>query len=485
MTKNAVAKVWSLPVQSNGRRYSDPANVPAESFDYYISTTGSDSNDGTEGSPWAITALNTKQTTYAGKRVGLLDGTYTVEASDTDNWGGNTRQLGIVFTSDAAGTSEAPTIIESVNPRSAIIEDDSIDVLFLIERGADYIQLKNLRISPNTGLGIPIQPWGGNCRIEGIKFDPWHNGDTGGDNAAAIYCDAKDATPRIAGLVISNCWFGGVYNVSATEYSANSAAIIPMSTTGAIIEYCTAENTFQLFMAKYDCAGLTVRYNHLVNVDQLTKAFQKPVDDSERVQVYNNLQIGGGITGAYTYQDGADEVFPDIDYYNNTHVVAGGSEGILARWRRNSEDADTTQTGKFFNNIIALTSDPSSTYVFHNFGGSTGTGPYSEMFSLMDRNCYPSRNSNFFKASDGDYYTPDTSWTSLAAYQSATGFEANSIQADPVFTDGTGTDPDNYKLDSGSPCKSAGKSDGTSGGSNVDMGCWGGASPPTQIGSSF
>jgi hypothetical protein len=50
----------------------------ATTFDYYISPSGSDSNPGTSSQPWAITALNTKQSLYSGKRVGLLDGTYNV-----------------------------------------------------------------------------------------------------------------------------------------------------------------------------------------------------------------------------------------------------------------------------------------------------------------------------------------------------------------------------------------------------------------------
>src|ERR1700738_270524 len=45
-------------------------------FDYYISPTGSDSNPGTSPSPWALTAINTKRALYAGKRVGVLPGTY-------------------------------------------------------------------------------------------------------------------------------------------------------------------------------------------------------------------------------------------------------------------------------------------------------------------------------------------------------------------------------------------------------------------------
>ncbi len=45
-------------------------------FDYYLSPSGDDDNAGTLLSPWSITALNSKQATYAGKRVGFLPGTY-------------------------------------------------------------------------------------------------------------------------------------------------------------------------------------------------------------------------------------------------------------------------------------------------------------------------------------------------------------------------------------------------------------------------
>lgn len=48
----------------------------SSTFDYYISPTGDDANPGTLSSPWSITALNAKRTTYAGKRIGLLPGKY-------------------------------------------------------------------------------------------------------------------------------------------------------------------------------------------------------------------------------------------------------------------------------------------------------------------------------------------------------------------------------------------------------------------------
>src|ERR1700721_4657316 len=48
-------------------------------FDYYISPTGSDSNPGTQASPWAITSLqdtNSNNARMAGKKVGMIAGTY-------------------------------------------------------------------------------------------------------------------------------------------------------------------------------------------------------------------------------------------------------------------------------------------------------------------------------------------------------------------------------------------------------------------------
>ena len=49
-------------------------------YDYYIGPSGSDSNPGTQSSPWAITAINTKQSTYAGHNLGILPGTYNCYA---------------------------------------------------------------------------------------------------------------------------------------------------------------------------------------------------------------------------------------------------------------------------------------------------------------------------------------------------------------------------------------------------------------------
>ena len=62
----------------------------------------------------------------------------------------------------------------------------------------------------------------------------------------------------------------------------------------------------------------------------------------------------------------------------------------------------------------------------------------------------------------------------------------NQTSAAGVFTSpGGAQSPTGYQLASGSSCIGTGSSNGTSGGSACDMGAWGGASPPSRIGSSL
>lgn len=46
--------------------------IGALTFDFFIAPNGDDNNAGTLASPWSITALNSKQSTYAGKKIGLI-----------------------------------------------------------------------------------------------------------------------------------------------------------------------------------------------------------------------------------------------------------------------------------------------------------------------------------------------------------------------------------------------------------------------------
>ena len=71
MTANVISGGGSFIAVGGGALGSGAPKL----FDYYIATTGSDTNPGTLASPWAITGINSKQATYAGKRLGIVAGT--------------------------------------------------------------------------------------------------------------------------------------------------------------------------------------------------------------------------------------------------------------------------------------------------------------------------------------------------------------------------------------------------------------------------
>ena len=99
-------------------------------FDYYISTTGNDSNPGTLTAPWAFTSFNysnANNAKMAGKRVGLIAGTYDPATLTAQSTGYTWCMMNV-----PAGTSSASTYIASCNtsgvytPRVAIIEPSRV-----------------------------------------------------------------------------------------------------------------------------------------------------------------------------------------------------------------------------------------------------------------------------------------------------------------------------------------------------------------------
>lgn len=102
-------------------------------FNYFVSPTGDDNNAGTLVSPWSITALNSKQSTYAGKNIGFLPGTYqygTVGGVQTTLYSlfQAAPGTGNPIIAIQGGTSGTPTYIASCNSsgvyaaRGAIID---------------------------------------------------------------------------------------------------------------------------------------------------------------------------------------------------------------------------------------------------------------------------------------------------------------------------------------------------------------------------
>lgn len=150
------------------------------------------------------------------------------------------------------------------------------------------------------------------------------------------------------------------------------------------------------------------------------------------IQMYSNvfnLDGGTGIGGAYVYDTGRNvhATQTPIKVYNNT-VYNFRNYGLYS----------STDSVIFRNNIVLTNSNVASFVIFHPNTNS-------------DYNCF------YFS-------TPSTrgwrwgvarsqaTYTTLAAYQSATGQDVHSLYADPQFVSSNPLSPDDFKLSVSSPC---------------------------------
>lgn len=139
---------------------SDAVSTPGLTADYYISPTGSDSNAGTIGAPWAsISKANTvlaglSQANRNGKKIYIRGGTYTM-ANGAQN----------IFT--AGGSTGTPVTYEAYPGETPIFDgvnttpntgggwqDGSVKGVFHIT--GNYITLKGLKSYRSAGAGFSI-----------------------------------------------------------------------------------------------------------------------------------------------------------------------------------------------------------------------------------------------------------------------------------------------------------------------------------------
>ncbi len=446
-----------------------------ESFDYYISTTGSDSNDGSEGSPWAITALMSKSAEIAGKRVGLKDGTYTVPNGYDDNWGGGPKNHGQRIT--AAGSSGARTVIEAVNTGGAILNPGAGVDFSIITIDADYVTMKWLVFDEFDSAQIRL--WADNVRIDTCDFRAITN-DVSNDNLGHIYFEAAGQT-TVKNPYITNCRFRGVYNDTGPSSGSNAIAIFGFSVEGMVIEYCTFTNCYAPAVAKHDWLDYTIRYCHGYDISNgIMYVATNTAGRSYRPQIHNNLFICD-FHGSYNYQDDGSHEAASFDGYNNTLIMTGAqSDNRAGRMWRYPHDVATTS--EWFNNIVHYVNGVSGTPTHWVIGGNTGC-TVADQFSVFDYNLY----SHSARFTVGDLWSPDTTYADLAAWQSGEGMDEHAEVGVPTFVGSTPSNPAHWALQGGSVGKSSGSTDGTTGGAACEKGCYGGPNPPAgaQIGATI
>jgi hypothetical protein len=467
-----------------------PAFAQTTTFDYYIGPSGSDSNPGTASSPWSINALNTKQSTYAGKKVGLLDGTYNVN-SLVNARGGGGYACGLQV---QGGSSGSPTVIAAVNRLRAIIQANS---------GSSYP-------GNNPVLGSYGASQRGHITIDGIKF-------TGSSTKCLYFGDygAASQGSRFDGITIKNCELTGSNATSGSLPTGNNLSLLELAgARGALIQNnyfhdnigkaandtdhfsstlqwysvdCVYEyNTFVKSPGMYGKengnTGTVIRYNH-VDLSSYGGADTTAVQDfigvvSDRgnaLDIHHNVLIGGK---AIDFRPTLGTAYSAnrVNVYNNTMLTtnfSGHSGGVIGR----------TGTGLFYcyNNIIQLVGSGDHMYVCTNVD-APGLLDYNLYYKADGQNRWatnPDKTSNnranvttlssFLGGLTNGLLTSVTTLVSLSP-----------VGKSPAFV-ASGTEASYYKLSSTSPAKGAGRVGGVSSGAATDLGAWGN-SAPSRIG---
>jgi len=451
------------------------AQATPPQFDFYISPTGSDSNPGTQASPWSINALNT-HSEIQGKRVGLLDGTYILTQTPSGGAGGPLNADGgyILLVNQGGPSPSQPTIIQAVNPRQAVITTNNGGTYpqataAMWNLSADNITVDGLKFY--QGSFSALQVHGSNCVIKNCwlrDFDfnryPAYAAQYAGDNIGAIIIGNGKTN-----LLISNCLIEHVRNGNGSH---NAACLGPWyHFTNVTVEYCTILDATTGVYFKNDVSGLTVR-NCYFGLTQLgILGFMSYSTNRPKLPnlAYNN--IFNRINQILDWAD--DNAAADVSFYNNT-VIAGpraSTYGSLATFS-NPAGPSVIYQANFYNNLWYYTSSSAPVYVF-----LASSAPPPSVLAVLDYNGYSASN---FSIQD---LPASTTFTTLASWQTAVGKDTASQQAsDPKFVNSNGITPADFALQTSSPYKNAGRVGGVASGAAVDMGAWGGA---TSIGANF
>lgn len=488
--------------------------VIAAFFDFYISTSGSDANSGTLSSPWAITAINTKQATYAGKRVGIVVGTYDVSSLMGTN-------EGVPALNVAGGTVNSQTVIGSsdangfYSPRVAVLD----------AKGASgFYGGSNANISPvlgNNGSGVNV----GYFTLQGLKvvnFSYWAiyiglapGGTpvepnvilqdlelTGGNGDFATGTDGVNLAPIVnvgtTNLLIDNCYIHDNQGSSTVNGRAHFSAYYQwgefapggVPTSGTTIQYCTIVNSGGLHGKEANQQGTTIQYCY--------------IDWSAGPNGQNGSCIQG-FDGASTSQ-GATALL-GLNQATNIHhnILVQGIQGMDLEAELN-EGGWTTACNVYNNSFVnGRASAPQEFFrwfenasgsrllTFYNNGfydnGFHPPGSYGYMLvnsdapTLLDYNAYGGGSSwNTVSPGAINSGTGLTNYTTLAAWKAAISADSNSIStASNPFTN-NGSRALQYQIGSSSPWYQAGRVGG-SGSTACNLGAWDGT--VTRIGSAI
>lgn len=477
------------------------AQSASTTFDYYIGPSGSDSNPGTMAQPWAITAINTQRSVYAGKRVGLLDGVYNVYALHQAA-NGNAPALCV-----QGGTAQSPTVIQAVNARKVIISADSSGGT----TGGSY---------PTAGGGIIGQAqnsqqsvWG-NVILDGLYITRAYQ------FGIALWGEGS-GEGGTTGCVVRNC---EIYDIDGWE-NGNMCGVLLWQQTGALVSNCKIHSVIPNTgnVALWDCSGIGGQNNH-ANIYEYntiyncnTGIYDKNSGSGGHTYRYNYIDSTGTYPNACIQDGGGGNTGDTLTAHHNVMVCSVGQNQGLWYGQDALVSASHSSTTIYNNTFLLIGSgavgevyvssagggvSPAAKTTFYNnivyySGGSIGYaglvdfGPQGYVTS--DYNCFYQPGAGASTAllgmDSGSADAPSGGLHTLSSWQSTFGLDTHSLVANPSLVSatnaGAGGAPNSagYQLNTGSPCLNAGRVGGTSSGAACNMGAWDGTA--TQIGCDF
>jgi hypothetical protein len=473
-------------------------------FDYYISTTGNNSNPGTLAAPWAITAINTQQSVYAGKRLGILPGIYDIsvmmrnagsEAAVLQIQGGpNSSTRTYIGTSNASGIYQQGTAtLDCHGSVGAYGGGNGVYPYPIGQTGSGTNvgprpsnlgnwTLDGLIITGFSNWAIAISDYGGfaqipNATIQNCTFA----------NSVCTYTTTHPGPIMIyrgSNILVSNCWLYNNVNTAAdnTHYAGIMIFAIGGPTTGVTIEKCTIVNSscINAGMDNFAIDNVTIRQCYIdmteagtnFNQHSAMMGFMKAQTGLIADSIHNNIIKGGSPFDVYP----ADQGDNAIAFYNNTWDLAGGSPAVGVRFEGNSGYGRGQAGGtlfSYYNNLI-----------YDNGATNNGYGYVvcnSDGFTVCDYNIYGAINKFATYPAFGGTSGPASQ--TFASWKTAIGGDSHSsTNSTNPFTN-TGSYALQYLVQSGSPAYQAGRVGGVASGAACNIGAWDGT--VAQIGCNF
>lgn len=461
--------------------------------DFYISpSVAIGAGAGTQADPWGIDALGYNDSagtyhagqsaTYAGKVVGLMNGTYSLYTLLGLPMAGNFSGDNWVCIRPASNTSSftTPTIIVAQTPQGAII-DGQRDA---IQAAAPSLDWGVGLIGPHT---FNSGEYGAGITIDGLKFV--------GANYRCI-TNYGGAFPSGRGgngnngcdnLTVRNCWFADTSFITSQVAGKNSSHFYSEGSYHVYVQNCRFDgggapsdggrfNSCQFYSPTQDtqvtnCTIIAGASNNSWGSPLYWKSGAAP-GHLNPVCAYNYLDSSamtsqGSLQQGCLSFDGCNTASCTFQIYNTVMVAAlgnpciyagplGNVSGMAGTWDIHdcTFAGDWSAQGCFYgpwNNLNPTLQNWYRNIIWPATGGEGGQNGEFDLATTsvggtIDYNIYPA---SAIKVCIGN---TTTTYTSLSSWQAALGFDTHSAQENPQFVASVGAFPaDYYKLAAGSP----------------------------------